>query len=160
MNSLIPLLALGFDFGESVPYLLGGGAGAGALAFLPKILEKLGGKKKPDDGTKPDISSILDIIKGGDDKKPDISAILELLKKLGGDKTDPPKPDNGGGTIADILQIGGLKANADALKKLMDSMSAQGFPTKLVIDAEFAKGDPIHLEFNRAKKPAKDGAAA
>lgn len=152
MNSLIPILALGFDLGEAVPYLLGGGAGAGALAFLPKILEKF--KKKDGDGTKPDISSILDVIKGGGDKKPDISAILDVIRdKIGGDK---PKPDKDGGSISDILQIGGLKANADALKKLMESLSAQGFPTKLVLDAEFATGDPIHLEFNRAKKPAKE----
>lgn len=157
MNSLIPILALGFDLGEAVPYLLGGGAGAGALAFLPKILEKIGKKKPDDDGTKPDISSILDVIKGGGDKKPDISAILDVIRdKIGGDK---PKPDKDGG-ISDILQIGGLKANADALKKLMESLSAQGFPTKLVLDAEFATGDPIHLEFNRAKKPVKSEVTA
>ena len=82
MNSLIPLLAIGFDFGESFPYLLGvGGAVAGAAAFVPKILDMI--KKKgdsKDDKTKPDLSSILDIIKGGD-KKLDISSILDMLKE-------------------------------------------------------------------------------
>lgn len=150
MNSLIPLLAIGFDFGEYVPYLLGGGGLlAGGAAFIPKILEKF--KKK--DGAKPDISSILDILKG--DGKIDISSILE---KLGGDKKDDGKKDSG---LADILQIGGIKANAEAIRALVESLKAQGFPTKVNLDMEFATGEPIHLEFSRMKKTVvKDGATA